>query len=152
MTTTDTTALQERINDAFLSEEPWRAAVEAVMRHEGYTDEEIAEAYGPVVHTDECTDNGYPFGYDCTDEEGQDQHPLHTRSQELADTYRLFFEESPLAAAVLPIVEAEVRKAKAEALRDAARGYGPAQISGLFLGADGYTKAWLTRRADQIEK
>lgn len=119
---TDTDALKERINDAFLSEGPWRAAVEAVMSHEGYTEEEIEEAYGPVIHTNECTDHGFPFGYDCTDDEGRDLHPLHTRSQELDNTYRLFFEESDLAAAVLPIVEAEARAAKAEALRDAADG------------------------------
>lgn len=116
--TTDTTPLQERINDAFLSEEPWTAAVKAVMRHEGYTDEEISKAHGPLAHTEECADNGYPFGYDCTDEEGRDQHPLHTRADELGDTYRLFFEESPLAAAILPLIAAEVRKAQGEAWTD----------------------------------
>lgn len=58
----------------------------------------------------------------------------------------------PIAAAVLPIVDAAVKRGQAEALRDAAQDYGPAQISGLFLGADGYTKAWLARRADLIEK
>ena len=118
--TTPNTDLAERIRDAFLDPKPWRAAVEAVMRFEGYSEGEIEEAYGPVVHTEECTDNGYPFGYDCTDERGRDQHPFHTRSCELDGVYRAFFEESDLAAAVLPLVEAAVKRGQAEALRDAA--------------------------------
>ena len=114
--TTDDQKLTEQIEAAFLDEKPWRAAVEAVMRYEGYTDEQIAEADAPIAHTDECADNGYPFGYDCTDEYGVDQHPFHTRSRELDCTYQLFFEESNLAAAVLPIIAAEVQASKAEAI------------------------------------
>ncbi|OIH86005.1 hypothetical protein BLJ79_04210 [Arthrobacter sp. UCD-GKA] len=46
---------------------------------------------------------------------------------------------------------AKVRaEAKAEALREAAAAYGPAQISGFFPGRDGYTKAWLNHRADEV--
>ena len=109
--TTDDQKLTEQIEAAFLDERPWRAAVEAVMRYEGYTDEQIAEADAPIAHTDECADNGYPFGYDCTDEYGVDQHPFHTRSRELDCTYQMFFEESNLVAAVLPIL----RRAQSEA-------------------------------------
>ena len=54
------------------------------------------------------------------------------------------------AAAVLPIVEAEVRKVKAEALREAALQYGPGQIAGMF-SRDGYTRAWLNARATEYE-
>ena len=115
--TTDDQKLTEQIEAAFLDEKPWRAAVEAVMRYEGYTDEQIAEADAPIAHTDECADNGYPFGYDCTDEYGVDQHPFHTRSRELDCTYQLFFEESNLAAAVLPIL----RRAQADAYEEGAQ-------------------------------
>jgi len=52
-----------------------------------------------------------------------------------------------LAAALAPVIA----EAQAEALREAAGAYGPAQISGFFPGRDGYTKAWLNHRADQLE-
>ena len=45
----------------------------------------------------------------------------------------------------------EERRIKAEALREAANAYGPAQISGLFDSPSRYTQAWLMRRAGDIE-
>lgn len=54
------------------------------------------------------------------------------------------------AAAFDDFRETELRKARAEALREAAEAYGPGQLSGIFKPGD-YTKIWLNDRADQEE-
>ncbi|MEJ6554046.1 hypothetical protein PQI51_03285 [Microbacterium esteraromaticum] len=52
-----------------------------------------------------------------------------------------------LAAALMPLV----KRAQAEALREAAADYGPGQITGLFTGRDQYPREWMLQRAARIE-
>ena len=45
-----------------------------------------------------------------------------------------------------------IREAKAEALEEASLAYGSGQLSGIFLGRDGYPKAWLRARAAEYRE
>lgn len=47
-------------------------------------------------------------------------------------------------------LEKKLATAKADALREAADEYRSGQLTGMFLGRDDYTKAWLRARADQL--
>lgn len=103
-----------------MSEELARDLTHAVMRHYGYTDEQIEVAEDHLAHeVFGCQFDGNHMRWDCEDEAGNSRHPDH---DELARTANLMVD------VVVPIVEREIRRgqrdlaAKVEALCDRADG------------------------------
>lgn len=62
----------------------WRSLVEAEMRYRGYTDDEIAKAREPN-HADLCDFDGGSYGWICTDENGDSNHPVADEYGEVCD-------------------------------------------------------------------
>lgn len=61
-----------------------RTIVDDWMKHLGYTEAEIALVNEPVQHSDNC--EFVPgVGWQCIDENGDDQHPEHTEAYQVAE-------------------------------------------------------------------
>jgi len=67
-----------------------REATYAVLRHEGYTDEQIADAERTTCETAGC--ERIDHGWDCTDEDGRSRHPVQDELVRVAETLRVGFE------------------------------------------------------------
>jgi hypothetical protein len=65
-------------------------ATTAVMRHYGYTDEQIIEAISTTHEASGCEREGYEWN--CEDDEGVSRHPVLDELQRTAEILRVGFE------------------------------------------------------------
>lgn len=75
-------AWREHADKSVAIEAQWEQLVEKELRHYGYTEEQIAATKEEREHTEHCELT--EFGWQCEDEDGKPQHPLHDEAEEVA--------------------------------------------------------------------